>query len=272
LYYLGDEILFDANLNTFWTGVFFILGALFGSFANVAILRIPKEESVVTPASRCVKCNAKIKFYDNIPILSWLILRGKCRSCGEKFSFRYCFVEILTASLFAVAFMKLGWSYYLLEILILLLGLVVVSFIDLDHFIIPDKISLPGIVLGLLGGLINPERTFTDSLLGMLLGGGFLWAVAYVYYLIKKEEGMGGGDIKLLAWIGAVLGWKSVPFVILGSSILGSIIGIFLILKQKGNLKTIIPFGPYIALAAIIYIFGGQEIAQWYLNLFFPWL
>jgi leader peptidase (prepilin peptidase)/N-methyltransferase len=104
------------------------------------------------------------------------------------------------------------------------------------------------------------------------LGGGFLWAVAYVYYLIKKEEGMGGGDIKLLAWIGAILGWKSVPFVILGSSILGSIIGIFMIVKAKGNLKTVIPFGPYIALAAIIYIFGGQEIAKWYLNLFFPWL
>jgi leader peptidase (prepilin peptidase)/N-methyltransferase len=257
-------------MNPFWTGAFFVLGALFGSFGNVAILRVPKEESVVTPASHCYSCKQKIKFYDNIPILSWLILRGKCRNCGAKFSFRYCLVELITATLFAMAFIKLGWSYYLLEILILLLGLVVVSFIDLDHLIIPDKISLPGIAIGLLGGFLNPERGFTDALLGMLLGGGFLWAVAYVYYLLKKEEGMGGGDIKLLAWIGAILGWKSVPFVILCSSILGSIVGIFMIAKYKGNLKTIIPFGPYIALAAIIYIFGGEAIGKWYISFFMP--
>lgn len=257
-------------MNPFWTGVFFVLGALFGSFANVAILRIPKDESIVTPASRCNSCKQKIKFYDNIPIISWLILRGKCRNCGEKFSFRYSLVELITAVLFALAFIKLGWSYYLIEILVLLLGLVVVSFIDLDHLLIPDKISLPGIAIGLLGGILNPERGFMDALLGMLLGGGFLWAVAYVYYLLKKEEGMGGGDIKLLAWIGAVLGWKSVPFIILSSSILGSIIGVLLIVRSKGNLKTVIPFGPYIALAAIIYIFVGQEIGQWYISLFMP--
>ncbi len=259
-------------MNPYWTFCFFIFGALFGSFANVAILRIPKDESVVTPSSHCYSCKKNIRFYDNIPILSWLILKGKCRHCGVKFSFRYCLVEILTGFLFAIAFMKLGFSWFLLEVLVLLLGLVIVSFIDLDHFIIPDKISLPGIALGLLGGLLNPERAFMDSLLGMLLGGGFLWAVAYVYYLIKKEEGMGGGDIKLLAWIGAVLGWMSVPFIILGSSILGSIVGIMLIAKAKGNLKTVIPFGPYIALAAVIYIAGGDVIAKWYLNLFFPWL
>src|SRR5690606_34656766 len=229
---------------------FFVLGALFGSFANVAILRIPKDESVVTPSSHCYSCKKNIRFYDNIPILSWLVLKGKCRSCGAKFSFRYCLVEIITVTPFAIAFMKLGFTWFLLEVLILLLGLVIVSFIDLDHFIIPDKISLPGLALGLLGGVLNPERTFFDSVLGMLLGGGFLWSVAYVYYLLKKEEGMGGGDIKLLAWIGAVLGWISVPFIILGSSILGSIVGVVLIAKSKGNLKTVIPFGPYIALAA----------------------
>lgn len=264
--------MFSEIMTPYWTGVFFILGALFGSFANVAILRIPKEESVVFPGSHCYKCKNKIKFYDNLPIISWLILRGKCRNCGEKFSFRYCLVEIITAGLFALMFLKLGWSFYLLEVLLLTLGLVIISFIDLDHYIIPDKISLPGIAIGLLGGLLNPERAFLDSILGVLLGGGFLWAVAYVYYLLKKEEGMGGGDIKLLAWIGAILGWGSVPFIILVSSILGSIIGVLLILKQRGNMKTVIPFGPYIALAAIIYILGGEVIGKWYLNLFFPWL
>ena len=258
-------------MNPYWTGAFFFLGAVFGSFANVVIYRLPKNESIAAPASHCQKCKAPIKFYDNVPILSWFILRGKCRSCGISFSFRYCLIEILTGVLFALAFAKLGWSWFLLEVLILFLGLVIVSFIDLDHFIIPDKISLPGIAIGLIGGLLNSERGFIDALFGMLLGGGFLWAVAYIYYLLKKEEGMGGGDIKLLAWIGAVLGWKSVPFIILGSSILGSVVGLFLIWKQKGNLKTVIPFGPYIALAAIIYLLIGQEIAKWYLNLFMPW-
>lgn len=262
-------------MNSYWTGAFFILGALFGSFANVAILRMPKHESVITPGSHCYGCKKPVKFYDNVPILSWLILRGKCRHCGVKFSFRYCFVEILTACLFAGAFIKLGWSFYLLEILILILGLVIISFIDLDHFIIPDRISLPGIAIGLLGGLLNPERSFIDSVLGMILGGGFLWSIAYVYFLMKKEEGMGGGDIKLLAWIGAILGWMSVPFIILVSSILGTIIGLSLIWKSKGTenestMKTVIPFGPYIALAAIIYIFGGESIGKWYINLFMP--
>lgn len=264
--------MFNEMLNPFWTGVFFILGALFGSFANVVIYRLPKDESVITPGSHCYACKKPVRFYDNIPILSWFILRGKCRSCGAPFSFRYCFVEILTAFLFAGAFLKLGWSYYLLEILVLLLGLVIVSFIDLDLYIIPDKISLPGIALGVIGALINPERHIGDALLGVLLGGGFLWAVAYVYLLLKKEEGMGGGDIKLLAWIGALLGWKSVPFIILSSSILGSIVGVFLIWKHKGNMKTIIPFGPYIALGAIIYLFGGEAIANWYISLFMPGL
>lgn len=257
-------------MNPYWATVFFIFGALFGSFANVVVYRLPKGESVVTPGSHCYGCKKPVKFYDNIPILSWFILRGKCRNCGAKFSFRYCLVEIITGILFAMAFLKLGWSYFLAEILILFLGLVIVSFIDLDHFIIPDKISLPGIAIGLLGGLVNPERTFMDAFLGMLLGGGFLWAVAYVYFLIKKEEGMGGGDIKLLAWIGAIFGWMSIPFIILCSSVLGSLVGVFLIAKHKGNMKTVIPFGPYIAFAAILYLFFGQEIGKWYINLFMP--
>lgn len=258
-------------MNPYWASVLFILGAIFGSFANVVILRLPKGINIALPASHCYSCKQAIRFYDNIPILSWFILRGKCRNCQAPFSFRYCFVEILTGVLFAAAFLKLGWSWLLLEVLVLFFGLVVVSFIDLDHFIIPDKISLPGIAIGLLGGVLNPERAFWDALLGMILGGGFLWAIAYVYYLLKKEEGMGGGDIKLLAWIGAILGWKSIPFIILGSSILGSLVGVFLIWKHKGSLKTVIPFGPYIALAAILYLLIGQEIARWYINVFMPW-
>jgi len=265
-------ILFEQHLHYYWTCIFFLLGALFGSFANVVILRLPQNESVVFPSSHCLKCQEKIKPWDNIPILSWFLLKGRCRFCHQAFSFRYPLVEFLTAILFAFSFIKLGWSWTLLEVLVLFFGLTVVSFIDLDHFILPDKFTLPGIVIGILGSLVNPERHFIDSILGVILGGGFLWAIAYIYYLLKKQEGMGGGDIKLMAWIGAVLGWKSIAFVILVSSIVGSLIGLIIIWKNKGNLKTVIPFGPYIAIAVVIYVFWGASIAHWYISIFMPGL
>lgn len=250
--------------------LFFILGALLGSFANVVILRLPRGENIALPRSRCSSCQKVIAWYDNIPIFSWFILMGKCRNCKSKYSFRYALVEILTALLFAFAYSRAGLSFLLVEYLIFILGLVIITFIDIDTFTIPDSLSLSGIVLGLLGSILNPHRTFLDSFFGVLLGGGFLWLIAYIYEVMRKEEGMGGGDIKLLAWVGAVLGWKSIPFVILVSSISGSLIGVFLIFSQKGGLKTAIPFGPYLALGAVIYLLGGDQIASWYLRLFFP--
>lgn len=250
----------------------FLFGACLGSFANVVIYRLPKGESVVSPRSSCGSCQKMIPFYDNIPILSWFILGGKCRNCKVRYSFRYPLVEFIMAGLFALAYHFVGPSWYLLEILFLVFGLVTVSFIDIDHFILPDVFTLSGIVIGLVGALLNPEREFLDSLLGVLLGGGFLWLIAYSYFLFRKEEGMGGGDIKLLAWIGAVLGWKAVPFVIISSSIFGSIIGILLAWKTQKGLKTIIPYGPYLALGAVLYIYGGESIGLWYLQLFFPFL
>ena len=153
---------------------------------------------------------------------------------------------------------------------IFIFGLVVVSFIDFDHFILPDFFTLGGIIIGLIGALFNPQRDFVDSILGILFGGGFLWLIAYIYWIFRKEEGMGGGDIKLLAWIGAVLGWKSIPFVILVSSISGSTVGILIMLKSKGSLKTVIPFGPYLVLGALLYLFTDPDLGHWYLNLLFP--
>ena len=145
-----------------------------------------------------------------------------------------------------------------------------VSFIDIDHFILPDKFTLPGIAIGLGGAFLNPERSVTDSVFGFLLGGGFLWAIAWLYFLVKKQEGMGGGDIKLLAWIGAVLGWKAVPFVIISASLIGSFGGIISAMKSKEGMKTVIPFGPYLALGAGLYIWGGQSLGSWYISLFIP--
>lgn len=250
----------------------FVFGAIFGSFSNVVILRLPKGESVVSPPSRCGSCGKLVKWFDNIPIFSWFILRGKCRHCGTKFSLRYPLVEFLMGLSFVAAFYFIGWNWYLLEVLIFLFGLITVSFIDIDHFILPDVFTLSGIVIGLVGAAVNPTRSFWDALTGVLIGGGFLWAVAYFYFVFRKEEGMGGGDIKLLAWMGAVLGWKAIPFIILSASIIGTAGGAITALKSSKGMKTVIPFGPYLALGAVIYLFGGEEIAHWYLNFFIPGL
>jgi leader peptidase (prepilin peptidase)/N-methyltransferase len=231
---------------------------------------LPKGESVVTPRSRCPKCSSLIAWYDNVPVLSWLILRGRCRKCKTPISPRYALVELLTGLVFAGLFYKFGYSWSTLEYLVFAWSLIVCSFIDVDHMILPDVFTLSGIVIGLLGAALNPERQFLPALAGVLMGGGFLWMIAYSYLLLRKEEGMGGGDIKLLAWIGAVLGWTSVPFVILAASVLGSIVGILLAFRSKAGLKSVIPFGPYLAFAALLYLFGGAVIGAWYIGLFLP--
>lgn len=248
----------------------FLLGSLLGSFANVVIYRLPKDESVVTPRSHCQSCKKMIPWYDNIPIASWILRRGRCRFCGAKFSIRYPFVEFLTGFLFATMFMFDGWSWNLLEHLLFIWALVVCTFIDFDHMILPDEFTLSGIVIGLLGAALNPDRSFWESLFGVLLGGGFLWFMAWLYFTLTKVDGMGGGDIKLLAWIGAVLGVRSVPYVIVVSAVLGSVIGIAITWKQKEGLKSVIPYGPYLALAAISYLFGGKGLALDYWGLFMP--
>lgn len=249
-------------------GLFFlILGLILGSFANALIVRIPNKESLLT-RSRCNQCKSKIFWYDNIPVVSWFLLKGKCRKCHSSISFRYPLVELLMAALFLISFKMIGLNWWLLEILILIFGMVVVTFIDFDHMILPDLFTLSGTVIGLGGAWLNPERDFMSAFLGAFLGGGFLWLTAYIYWLVKKQEGMGGGDIKLLAWIGSVLGLASIPFVILTSSISGSIVGLIIAYKTKGGLRTAIPYGPYLVLGAILYIIFGKNISEWYWNFF----
>ncbi|MCB0342837.1 MAG: prepilin peptidase [Pseudobdellovibrionaceae bacterium] len=252
------------------TFVVFLFGAIWGSFANVVIYRLPHEKSVVKPRSRCPKCEAAIKWYDNVPILSWLFLRGRCRSCKAKISWRYPLVEFLMGSVFAIVFYQFGFSWLTLEYLVFAFGLIVVSFIDFDHMILPDVFTLSGVVLGLLGAALNPEREFMSALWGVLMGGGSLYLVAYIYFALRKEEGMGGGDIKLLAWIGALLGWKSIPFVILASSLVGSVVGILIMIRSREGMKAAIPFGPYLALGALIYMIGGSQLIDWYFRLHIP--
>lgn len=246
-----------------------LFGAVVGSFLNVVILRLPNpEESIVFPASRCPQCHAPIRWYDNIPIISFLLLKRKCRHCGAAISWQYPLVELAMLLLAAALFQRFGLTLAFPIYFVFCAALLAVIFIDMRHQIIPDTISLPGIVLGFAAAFINPWVTWQEAGLGLLFGGGALYAVAAGYYLLTKREGMGGGDIKLLAMIGAFLGWQCLPFVIFGSSLLGSIAGIGAMVHQKKGGKTVIPYGPFLSLAALFYLFFQEKInlaLQWYM-------
>lgn len=244
-----------------------LLGLCLGSFANVIIYRLPAGKSIVLPRSACLQCKKQLAWYHNIPIISWLFLKGKCAYCKSRISFRYPLVEFIVGLLFLMSYKTIGLQWFLIEFLYFSFALVVVSAIDFDHYILPDVFTLSGILIGLFGAALNPDRLFMDSLLGVLLGGGLLWGVAFFYFLWRKQEGMGGGDIKLLAWIGAVLGWQAIPFVILFASLVGTFVGLSLIVSQKNSLKSTLPFGPYLSLGAVAYVFVGNELGLLYMNL-----
>jgi leader peptidase (prepilin peptidase)/N-methyltransferase len=247
-----------------------LFGAVVGSFLNVVILRLPNpDESIVFPASHCPQCHTPIRWYDNIPIISFILLKRKCRHCGAPISWQYPLVELAMLLLAAALFQRFGPTLAFPIYFVFCAALLVVIFIDLRHRIIPDVISLPGIVIGFGAAFINPWVSWQEAGLGLLLGGGFLYLVATGYYLLTKREGMGGGDIKLLAMIGAFLGWQCLPFVIFGSSLLGSVVGIGAMVHQKKGGKTVIPYGPFLSLAALLYLFFQEEInqvLQWYMT------
>ncbi|MDL2286521.1 prepilin peptidase [Desulfococcaceae bacterium OttesenSCG-928-F15] len=250
---------------TFYLVMAFIIGAMVGSFLNVCILRLPKDESIAFPPSHCTSCDQPIAFYDNIPIFSWLILRGKCRNCKDKISSRYILVETLTALLAAALVWRFGMQPITFVYFVFVAALVVVTFIDLDHRIIPDIISVPGVAIGFCsaGWFIG----FLNSAIGILIGGGSLFALAFFYRLFTGRDGMGGGDIKLLAMIGAFIGWKGVLFTIFASSLSGALVGLIAMAVQKKGMKLAIPFGPFLSLGAVLYIFYGPMLIGWYLGL-----
>jgi leader peptidase (prepilin peptidase)/N-methyltransferase len=252
----------------------FIFGALVGSFLNVCIARIPNGESIISPPSHCPKCKTPIAFYDNIPLLSYVFLRGRCRSCGARISPRYIVVELLMSLLALALFSWFGLGFSFLVSFIFVAALIVISFIDLDVRIVPDVISLPGIVIGLMFSVAgyflfvdSPVMIPTplSSLIGILAGGGFLLATAWAYEKFTGVEGMGGGDIKLLAMIGAFLGWPSIPITLFIASLLGSIIGIGGMLLTGAGRRMALPFAPFLCSGALIYLFYGNKIIQFYL-------
>jgi leader peptidase (prepilin peptidase) / N-methyltransferase len=310
-----------------------VVGAILGSFANVCIVRIPKGESVISPRSHCVHCWHMLSWWENIPIFGYIILRGKCRKCSTKISPIYPLVEFICTCLALFAW----WHFreplhFFVYVCLFLIPLVVITFIDLEHRIIPDSISITGIFVGMavsiafsrgdkvamgvssligmiaggtivaiaeavyakikrhpfemiiellvFGGLCGTiianfvalhfeYRTMPaiDSGLGAIIGGASLYFVAFVYEKLKKQEGLGGGDIKLIAMLGAFLGWQSSIFILLLSSVAGSMVGLSIVIATRKNMKYAIPFGPFLAIAGIVHLFIGKDILGWYLGL-----
>lgn len=244
----------------------FIFGLCIGSFLNVCIYRLPASKSIVHPRSMCSNCGTLIAAYDNIPVLSYLWLKGRCRHCRIKISMRYPIVELL-GGLFALAtYFKFGLTIEALVYYLFFAALLVVTFIDLDHRIIPNVITLPGIPIGFAASFALPTITYKEALLGILIGGGSLFLVAWIYSLITKKEGMGGGDIKLLAMMGAIVGWHGVLFTIFLASLVGTLAGLAVILQSRSGMKLAVPFGPFLSIGSITYIFFGAPLIAWYFN------
>ena len=239
----------------------FIFGALVGSFLNVVILRLPQAQtSIVFPASHCPHCKSDLRWYENIPIISFSFLMGKCAHCKAPISFQYPIVELLTALVAAALVASFGMTPATAGFFLFSAALITIIWIDIHHQIIPDVISISGIVLGFCFSFISPLVTWQESLIGILAGGGFFYAISFSYYLLRGQEGLGGGDIKLLAMLGAFLGWQSLFFIIFASSLSGSIIGLIALRSQKKGASTRIPFGPFLAVSGLVYLFFQPQI------------
>ena len=246
-----------------WPVAIAVLGLFIGSFLNVCIHRIPRSESIMWPSSHCPVCNNPIKPWDNIPLVSYILLRGRCRSCSAKISLRYPVVETLSALLALSMLYRFGLTvsfgiYYFWACVLL-----VITFIDIDYQIIPDRLSLGGIILG-LGLVYWLPLTYKDAIIGLVLGSGLLIAVIYGYYFLTKKQGMGGGDVKLLGMIGVFTGWQGVLFTIFMGSLIGTLFGLPWALMQKKTMKAAIPFGPFLALGALIFVLWGTQLTDWY--------
>ncbi len=244
-----------------------VFGLCLGSFLNVVIYRLPLGQSLMRPPSRCRNCGYSLQWYDNVPVLSWLLLRGRCRKCGVGVSWQYPLVELVTAALFVLVVWLTPMGPLVFTRLLLVCILIALFGIDLEHQILPNVITLPGIVIGLALSFIAPPG-WRDALIGAGLGGGILYAIAGAYYLWRREEGMGMGDVKMLAMIGAFLGWKAVLVTLVLASFAGAIIGVLLMAAERGNMKFALPFGTFLGLGAVVAMFVGEPLVAWYAGFF----
>ena len=243
-----------------------MFGLVVGSFLNVCIYRMPRRESIVFPPSRCARCGRRLAWYENIPVLSWVVLRARCRTCGERISVMYPIVEATTALVFAVVFIQYGPTILGVARLMLAAALIVLFAIDLEHQILPNAITLPGVAAGFAFSLVAPPGP-RDSLLGILLGGAVPYAIAEAYYRIRGHEGLGMGDVKMLAMIGAFLGWKLTLVTLLVASLSGSVVGLGFIAAGRGA-RYALPFGTFLAIGALVAMLFGDALLAWYTSLY----
>ncbi|MEG2985231.1 MAG: prepilin peptidase [Peptostreptococcaceae bacterium] len=258
-------------MDTYFLIVSFVMGAIFGSFYNVCIYRIPEKQSIVSPPSHCYNCNTRLKYIDLVPIISWIFLKGKCRYCEAKVSSRYAIVEFLTAILFSLIYISFGYEIKTLYYMFLVSLLIIITFIDIDHYIIPDNLILIGSIVAIIVNLLGYGVPLIDGLKGALFAGGGVLVVTLTLEYIVKKEVMGGGDVKLYAMIGLFLGTKLALLTIVISIYIGALYGIIFIIYnkvKKQGFSSTIPFGPFISIAAVISIFYGNQIIQFYLKTF----
>ena len=252
--------------------VAFVVSAFFGlcvgSFLNVVIARLPASKSIVHPGSACPNCGILIAWYDNLPVLSYLLLAARCRTCKQPISWRYPLVELSTAGLFLLASVRFGWSVQLFSALVLLSILIVITGIDFDCQLIPDVLSLPGIALGLLFSLAPGQIGWIDSALGVVVGGGVFVAIIAGSVLMLGQPGMGMGDVKLGAMLGAFLGWKLVLLSVLLSVLVGGPLAAALLVTGRKGRRDPVPFGPFLALGGVVSLFWGDAVINWYLGQF----
>jgi leader peptidase (prepilin peptidase)/N-methyltransferase len=245
-----------------------LIGLCIGSFLNVCIYRVPRNESVVTPGSRCPSCGRPLVWYHNIPVLSWVVLGAKCAYCRARISPRYPAIEALTAVVFALHGLFFEPGLLLVVRLAFAACLIVLAFIDLDHRILPNRITLPGVVVGLALSFFIPPG-WLASLLGALLGGGLLWLIGEAYFRLRGIEGMGMGDVKMLAMVGAVLGWRAVVVTLVLASFTGALVGISMLARKENAMKYALPFGTFLSAGALVASLVGDRLVTWYLS-FYP--
>jgi leader peptidase (prepilin peptidase)/N-methyltransferase len=249
------------------TLLFAIFGLAVGSFLNVCIYRLPRRESLSFPASHCTSCGRPLDWYENVPVAGWLLLRGRCRTCHEAISPMYPIVEALTAVVFVAGYAIYGLTPILLARLLLACAMIVLFAIDLRHRILPNVITLPGIVVGFALSLLLPPG-WVSSLIGLIAGGGVLFLIGETYYRLRGIEGLGMGDVKMLAMIGAFLGWQLMLLTLVLASLAGSIVGVGLIVFGRGGMKAALPFGTFLAVGALIAAVAGEPILTWYLGFY----
>lgn len=244
-----------------------VMGLIVGSFLNVCIYRLPRRQSITWPGSRCTACARPLSWYENIPVFSWLALRGRCRTCGEPVSVMYPLVEVVTGALFVAGYVIYGGTALLAVRLAFACAMVVLFAIDLRHHILPNVITVPGIVVGFVLSLMLPPG-WQSSLIGLVAGGGVLFLIAEGYYRLRGIEGLGMGDVKMLSMIGAFLGWPLMLVTLVLASFAGSLVGVGMIASGRGGMKAALPFGTFLAVGALTAAVVGDAIIDWYIGFY----